>query len=316
MKPKTWMAWVPMLVFVAACGDDDSSAANNNNNDNTTPQCIDGDGDSYGVGAACQGADCDDADDQCWEGLCCLPPGCTDPDGDGYGEGADCQGADCNEEDDQCWLQGAACCGAPACDDVWHDGPATYYTFADGSGACSFPPTPNDLLVAAMNAPDYGNSEPCGSCLLIQGPDGDVTVRVVDLCPECPVGHVDLSPEAFELIAPLSAGIVDVTWQYIPCNVTGPIRYFFKDGSNQWWTAVQIRNHRHAIDRFEYQEAGGAWIEVDRVDYNFFVETSGMGPGPYTFRVTDIHGAVLTDSNITFVEAGEVDGAAQFPPCE
>ncbi|MEJ7731391.1 MAG: hypothetical protein WKG00_19515 [Polyangiaceae bacterium] len=34
-------------------------------------------------------------------------------------------------------------------------GEATYYDFADGSGNCSFPATPEDLRVAAMNAVDY-----------------------------------------------------------------------------------------------------------------------------------------------------------------
>jgi hypothetical protein len=40
--------------------------------------------------------------------------------------------------------------------------------------------------------------------------------------------------------------------------------------------------------------------------------------GLYSFRVTDVHGNQLTDTGIGFVEAGEVPGAAQFPPlpCE
>ena len=44
-----------------------------------------------------------------------------------------------------------------------HEGQATYYDFADGSGACSFDPTPDDSMVAAMNAPDYAGSAACGS---------------------------------------------------------------------------------------------------------------------------------------------------------
>ena len=38
-----------------------------------------------------------------------------------------------------------------------------------------------------------------------------------------------------------------------------------------------------------------------------------MGPGPYTFRVTDSYGNVLTDSGIALKVAGEVAGSAQFP---
>ena len=203
----------------------------------------------------------------------------------------------------------------PVCDRTEHTGVATYYTFADGSGNCSFPPTPDDLNVAAMNNVEYADSAVCGTCVFIQGPIGTVTVRIVDRCPECDVGHLDLSPSAFEQIAAIELGIVDITWHYVPCAVEGPIRYHFKEGSNQWWTAVQVRNHRNRVDRFEYLDESGTFREVPRVDYNFFVEESGMGPGPYTFRVTDQYGQVLEDSGIGFVEGGEVAGSGQFPAC-
>src|SRR5690348_7238073 len=64
-------------------------------------------------------------------------------------------------------------------------GEATFYTFADGSGNCGFPATPMDLMVAAMNHPQYGNADYCGACVHIAGPSGEVTVRIVDQCPEC-----------------------------------------------------------------------------------------------------------------------------------
>ncbi len=209
---------------------------------------------------------------------------------------------------------GGTTSATPCNGEATSSGEATYYDFADGSGACSFDPTPNDLMVGAMNAPDYGNSEPCGACARIVGPNGTITVRVVDLCPECPKGNIDLSPSAFEKIAPLAQGRVPITWQYVPCSVTGSVIYHFKDGSNQWWTAVQLRNHRHAIAKFEYQKAG-AFVEVPRVDYNFFVAPSGMGPGPYTFRVTDVHGATIADSGIQLGDDVDRAGTQQFPAC-
>jgi expansin (peptidoglycan-binding protein) len=45
---------------------------------------------------------------------------------------------------------------------------------------------------------------------------------------------------------------VPIRWQYVPCDVGGPVVYRFKDGSNQWWTAVQLRNVRHAVSALEY----------------------------------------------------------------
>jgi len=108
---------------------------------------------------------------------------------------------------------------------------------------------------------------------------------------------------------------VSITWQVVSPDLTGSIAYHFKDGSNQWWTAVQIRNHRNPIAKLEYLNMGGQWITVPRTSYNYFVQTNpGMGPGPYTFRVTDSYGNVLTDSGIPHIEDGTINGANQFPP--
>lgn len=197
-----------------------------------------------------------------------------------------------------------------------HTGEGTYYTFADGTGNCLFEASPQDLMLGAMNDPDYGNSEVCGQCVELTGPDGTIRIRIVDRCPECLPGDIDLSPEAFALIAPLSRGRVPISWKLVPCEVTGPIEYHFKDGSNQWWTAVQLRNHRNPVASLEYRTSGGSWKPVNRVNYNYFVESGGMGPGPYAFRVTDIYGHVLQDEGIPHVENGSVAGTGQFPVCE
>ena len=195
-----------------------------------------------------------------------------------------------------------------------HQGIATYYG-ATGAGACSFDPSPNDLLVAAMNAEEYDNAAVCGAYVHVIGPKGAATVRIVDLCPECKAGHLDLSQEAFGQIADLPQGRVSITWQVVSPALSGPIAYHFKDGSNQWWTAVQIRNHRNPIARLEYFTTGGQWVSVPRTSYNYFVQTNpGMGPGPYTFRVTDSYGNVLIDSGIPHIENGTVNGSNQFPP--
>ena len=195
-----------------------------------------------------------------------------------------------------------------------HQGIATYYD-ATGAGACSFDASPDDLMVSAMNADEYDNAALCGAFVHVTGPRGDVTVRIVDLCPECKAGHLDLSQEAFAVIADPIEGRVAITWQIVSPALSGPIAYHFKDGSNQWWTAVQVRNHRNPVARFEYLAEGGAWIEVPRTDYNYFVQSEpGMGPGPYQFRVTDSYGNVLIDSGIPQFENGTVSGAGQFPP--
>lgn len=193
-------------------------------------------------------------------------------------------------------------------------GDGTYYA-ADGTGNCGFDASPNDMLVAAMNDPDYAGSLVCGACAHVTGPKGDVTVRIVDRCPECKHGDLDLSQQAFAKLADVSAGRVKISWQLVACDVAGPIQYKFKEGSNQWWTAVQIRNHRYAIGKLEFKNAAGKYVSVPRETYNYFVQASGMGTGPYTFRVTDVFGHALVDTGIPFEDGGVKSGAAQFPAC-
>src|SRR5260370_1067863 len=84
----------------------------------------------------------------------------------------------------------------PSCTPIPADesGNGTYYA-ADGTGNCSFDASPNDLMVAAMNAPDYNHAAWCGACLAVTGPNAQqIVVRVVDQCPGCEIGraHVEL----------------------------------------------------------------------------------------------------------------------------
>jgi len=193
------------------------------------------------------------------------------------------------------------------------EGVATYY-YATGAGACSFGASSEDpLLVAALDPVNFDSSNACGSYVFVSGPKGSVTVRITDLCPGCAANHIDLSEDAFAAIADLVAGRVNVTWQVVSPELTGPVGYHFKSGSNQWWTAVQVRNHRNPVAKFEYLR-GSEWVEVNRTSYNYFVQTGpGMGVGPYTFRITDAYGNQLVDSNIPHRENETVDGVAQFP---
>lgn len=93
-------------------------------------------------------------------------------------------------------------------------GEATWYD-AHGQNACGLP-NPADFLVAAMNKTQYTKAN-CGKCVRVKGPKGAVTVKLVDLCPGCKNGSLDLSEEAFQRISPLSAGRVKITWSFTAC---------------------------------------------------------------------------------------------------
>ena len=115
------------------------------------------------------------------------------------------------------------------------------------------------------------------------GAKGSIVIRIVDLCPECKAGHLDLSREAFALIDDLNKGRVPITWQVVSPELNGPIAYHFKDGSNQWWTAVQIRNHRNPIAQLEFFN-GSQWVSVPRTSTTIsYKPTRGWGRGLTAF---------------------------------
>ncbi len=191
------------------------------------------------------------------------------------------------------------------------DGIATYYA-ATGAGACMFDASPGDMNVTAINAAEWSDSAWCGACIDVDGPSGSVRVRVVDLCPECAAGHLDLSREAFAQIAAVELGRVEISWQMVACDVTGPVSYRYKDGANQWWTAVQVLNHRLPVETMEYSKDEETWQPMERMDYNYFLSGDGFGTGATWVRITAIDGQTLTDELPAVQEYLVSEGAAQF----
>jgi expansin len=194
---------------------------------------------------------------------------------------------------------------------VTHFGEGTYYDMTD-QGNCSFPALSEDRMVAAINHIDYGNADYCGAYIQATGPNGTVVVQIIDICLHCAAGDVDFSEQAFAKIADLAAGRERISWQLIsPDTISGPILYHFHDGSNQWWTSVQIRNHRNPIAGFEYRAVDGSFKKatpyqvLPRSGDNYFVATAGLGPGPYTFRVTDVYGNTITDTGVALTPGGD-----------
>jgi expansin len=178
-------------------------------------------------------------------------------------------------------------------------------------GATWSPP----LLVAAINDADYLKSARCGSCLVVVGPDeSEILVEVVDRCPACKPGDLDLSRDAFALLAPLERGRIKIRWLPVPCEVDGPLAYHFKPGSNASWMAIQIRNHRYPIAAVEVlgaRDDPGTAMPLTRADYNYFVG-KGLGAGPHTLRITDSRGQTQVDTNVI---GPDHVGSKQLPRC-
>jgi expansin (peptidoglycan-binding protein) len=137
-------------------------------------------------------------------------------------------------------------------------------------------------------------------------------VRIVDECPDFSAGQLDLHPAAFAELAPTSEGRIPINWTFVACDVSGPVAYKYKDGSNAYRTAVQVQNSRLPIAKFESSMDGATWTEAVRQNYNYFLNDHGFGSGMVQVRITAEDGQMLEDT-LPPVQASLVTaGQAQF----
>lgn len=196
-----------------------------------------------------------------------------------------------------------------------HNGIATFYD-RTSTGAANLDSFENQYYTTAMYEGDYLKNM-AGAYLQVTDKDGDkVKVMVTDILPyaEGSSGNLDLSRKAFKSIEPEVTGKMKISWKIIPLPTTKPIYYKFKPTSSQWWAEVQVRNHRYPIKSLEYKNASGKFVALERQSYNYFAAPSGMGKGPFTFRVTDIYGHTVVDTGIALnTTEKEIAGKKNFP---
>ena len=193
----------------------------------------------------------------------------------------------------------SSACAAPPPAGVARTGNATF--FDGGDGNCSYPDLPADDLYVALGPTEYSASAACGSYLDVTGPNGSVRVKVVDQCPECEVGHLDLSREAFAEIADPDAGDVPITYQAVrnPA-VPGKLSVRVKEGSSADWLALLIDNHGNPLTKVVVGSTA-----LIRTSYNYWIADGGLGTGPFTVRLTDSEGRTATIPGVT-LSPGEV----------
>ncbi|MFI7576274.1 expansin EXLX1 family cellulose-binding protein [Micromonospora sp. NPDC049497] len=209
----------------------------------------------------------------------------------------------------------APACAAPAlagppAPGVAHQGKATFYDSKGAGGNCSYPAAPADRLYVALGPSEYAAGAACGGYLDVTGPRGAVRVLVMDQCPECLPGHLDLSREAFARIADPVAGIVPVSYRaVVDPKLPGPLSFRVKEGSSRWWLAVQVARHSNPLRTVEVRQSGSdTWRTAARQDYNYWLVADGVGPGPYALRVTDARGHRVTATGVRLAP-GEVQGS-------
>jgi len=129
-------------------------------------------------------------------------------------------------------------------------------------GACNYGDT-RIFDFAAINANvhagdglgQWNGGRICGQCaeVTVQTAEGDksTVVRIVDKCPDEYCG-IDLGGLPAQTLMGDRPGRYAGHWEFIPCsdhpNVSdGQPAIFVKEGSNPWWSAIQVRNPPAAV---------------------------------------------------------------------
>ncbi|WFE52510.1 expansin EXLX1 family cellulose-binding protein [Micromonospora sp. WMMD1155] len=193
-------------------------------------------------------------------------------------------------------------CAAPPSGNTVHKGKASFYDAGRSGGNCSFPGPPADRLYVALGSSQYSKGAACGSYLDVTGPKGTVRVMVMDQCGGCGPTKIDLSTEAFTRIADRSQGIASVTYRAaLNPPLDGGLTFRIKGGASQWWFAVQVGNHGNPLRSVEAKGTSGGFRKAIRQTDNYWTVEGGLGPGPFSIKVTDVYGHRATATGIRMV---------------
>jgi expansin (peptidoglycan-binding protein) len=204
-----------------------------------------------------------------------------------------------------------------------HHRPATYYGLQTptGSGNCglsrggAIPAWVRGFdYTVAINAPQYGSGGwACGACLSgtsrgvglgATPPKATFLAYVVDKCPECAFGSLDLAVNG--------DGRWDISWKAVPCPVGNSKVTYVLEGSNAFFLKVRVANTPiplRALDVF----VGGRFVAAQKTQDNAWQVSAGQMAVPLLVRMTSIANEVLNDT-LPSVTTNDVlfQGSVQF----
>ncbi|KAH6691690.1 rare lipoprotein A [Plectosphaerella plurivora] len=195
-------------------------------------------------------------------------------------------------------------------------GKSTFYGGNVSGGTCSFTgyTIPAGLYGTAFSGSAWGSSANCGGCVKVTGPNGNsITAMIVDKCPECDEGHLDLFQNGFEKLGTLSAGIISTSYTFVDCGITSPIVLKNKSGTSPYWFSMQVVNASERVSKLEVSTDGGkTWAGTSRQDYNFFEQPSGFGTSSVDVRVTSLSGKTVVVKGVKVASDAQTTASSNF----
>lgn len=180
-------------------------------------------------------------------------------------------------------------------------GKSTFYGGNVQGGTCSFSTytLPSGLYGTAFSGQAWNKAANCGGCVKVTHGGKTITAMIVDKCPECDEGHLDLFQDAFTALDSPSKGIIDTSYEFVQCpKVSGPLTIHTKSGVSPYWFSAQVVNANRRTSKMEVSTDGKTWKEAARTDYNFFEIPSGVGANSASIRVTSASGDVIVVKDV------------------
>ncbi|KAG3112030.1 hypothetical protein PI124_g10514 [Phytophthora idaei] len=206
--------------------------------------------------------------------------------------------------------------------DEYFTGDATAYTLGQTSaGNCNMMSALDFATTdyAALNNEQWDGLQNCGRCAEVSCADdrcGDqstsVVVQILDRCPECKQGDLDLSPSVFKTLTGSHPSRYTIKWKFVDCPVSGNVNYCLKGGSNNYWMGVQPTNCATGVKSLQINGQdttmlGSAYYYL--LDGASQVQTDLTS---LTISLTDVNGNSIEDT-VSLTADSCTEGANQFP---
>jgi len=85
--------------------------------------------------------------------------------------------------------------------------------YQPGLGACGGTNGPGDFIVA-LNSAQYAGGQHCHEMITISYKGKSTQAQIMDECPGCPFGGLDLTPSLFGFFASESEGVIQGSWNF------------------------------------------------------------------------------------------------------
>ncbi|TDH74388.1 uncharacterized protein CCR75_005086 [Bremia lactucae] len=182
-------------------------------------------------------------------------------------------------------------------------GEGTAYTLGNvSSGNCNFMYDPGvNGNYAALNNDQWDSTRNCGRCAQVSCDDdrcSDKTttevVYLLDRCPECKQGDLDLSPSVFKKLTGSDPSRYNIKWQFVDCPVKGNVQYCTKSGSSSSWLAIQPTNFANGVASFKIENQDVTM--VDSCYYYLLANGANVNMDAVNVEMTSISGETITDT--------------------